>query len=263
MSEPHAERGPDRTAIAEAPHPDAAQDRVRDNRSHRDVVTIHSSWIGRIFRQFWSLAALRGGEYNGHDPSRFDIFHLLEDPYELKSEKEIARFERTNDLILKYVKRHDAVLELGSAEGVQTAFLAKISGEITGVEVSRRAVDRARLRVRQADFICGPAEEVIQQFGDKVFDLALLCETLYLMQRSPKIMEELKRISSAIIITNYAKRAPDVEHNMAGEGWRRLENIESNGTIWWCYLWEEAIGQSSQDNVLEIASSAQVEFAER
>lgn len=189
------------------------------------------------YRRAWSLLTMRAGEYSSTDTTRFDRLHRIEDPYEMGSNRELVRFEKTNDLLQRTCPDIANILEIGSGEGIQTRYLARLTPHITGIEVSPRAVARARERIADVDFIVGAAEDVATLVANRKVDLAMACEMLYLTPHAARILEDLKQIAARIFVTNYAKRAPDVAPYLTGDGWQRLENIEVEGTVWWCYLW--------------------------
>lgn len=196
-------------------------------------------FIGAAFRRLWTKLAMRSGEYDGSDPTRFDRLHLVEDPYKLGSKRELLRFEQTNAMIARTCPDLANILEVGSGEGIQTQYLARLCSTIIGIEVSARAAARARARMPDTEFLVGPGEDVIALVGDRPIDLAVVCEILYLTPNAGQIISDLQRIADRIIVTNYYKRAPSVAQYLTGDGWQRLDDISAEGMTWWCYLWNK------------------------
>ncbi len=194
------------------------------------------STSGAIVRRLWSLLTMRASEYTGSDPSRFDRLHMIADPYELTSPREIARYEQTNQAIARAGLQPASILDIAAGEGTQTRYLARIA-PVTAIEVSPRAVARARAALPDTEFLVGRAEDVLTLVGERRFDLAVICELLYLTQNAAQIIADAQRVARAIIVTNYAKRAPALEPLLSGPGWERLDDISAEGTVWRCYLW--------------------------
>lgn len=198
-------------------------------------------WLRRSWDFLRSGLWLGLGQYGGNY-RRLDRLYLVKDPWALSSTREAWRFERTNDLIARHVPGCDTLLEIGTGEGVQTAWLQKVARRVTGIEVSPVAAERARAVVPDVEVLVGPAEDVTQLVGDRTFDLITACEMLYFVPEAAKLLEDLQRLAPRVLVTAYEKRAKLLAHHFCGPGWARLDDIVSEGTHWRCYLWSRPEG---------------------
>ena len=87
--------------------------------------------------------------------------------------------------------RFGSLLEIGCGEGHQTEHLAALAGEITGLDVSEIAVERARKRLPDAEFRVGDiyAQPWIDERGR--FELVTACEVIYYMSDIPRFLQTM------------------------------------------------------------------------
>src|SRR5690349_11073402 len=103
-------------------------------------------------RRLWMRYALRGvGQADNH--SRLDLAYLVPDPWKLDSEAEHVRFRETSAALERAFGRPRTILEVGCGEGVQSEYFAKQCDRLTGIDVSPRAIERARRRLPAAELI--------------------------------------------------------------------------------------------------------------
>lgn len=184
--------------------------------------------------------ALRRGLWFRRGPyRRMDRLYLLEDPWQLASPREHARFAHTNTLIESFVPNCSALLEIGSGEGEQTAHLLKVADAVTGIEVSETAVNRARQAVPDAELLVGCAEDAAHLLGGRRFDIVTACEMLYYAPDAGRMLETLKTLAPRILVTTYDRRTRAVAAHLLGPGWSRLNDIVAHDTRWHCHLWED------------------------
>src|SRR5580700_10350985 len=96
----------------------------------------------------------------------------------MRSAREQARFEWTNQVIGDHLAPLGTILEVGCGEGHQSQYLARQSGELYGIDVSARAVDRARQRCPAGNFAVGDPFTLGSAMPDR-YDLVAACEVLY------------------------------------------------------------------------------------
>ncbi|WP_186404020.1 class I SAM-dependent methyltransferase [[Actinomadura] parvosata] len=130
----------------------------------------------------------------------FDWWHRTPDPWKLASDSyEQDKYRST----LEHVpaRPYRRIVEVGCAEGVFTRTLAAAypDAEITGMDVSGRALARARARVPeeggrvrfvQADILTHPAEPH--------FDLAFCSETLYYLGRHERLQRASEQLGALL-----------------------------------------------------------------
>jgi protein-L-isoaspartate O-methyltransferase len=110
------------------------------------VLNRAATLLRKARRRLWMKYALRGvGGSDNFD--RLDLAYSVEDPWNMSSDLERARFEATNRVVERAFGRVGSVLELGCGEGHQTEWLARLSDRQYGVDVSPQAVERARKRL--------------------------------------------------------------------------------------------------------------------
>ncbi|MGH6645240.1 MAG: hypothetical protein ACRED3_21350, partial [Bradyrhizobium sp.] len=78
------------------------------------------AFLKKVKRRSWMKYALRGVGPNDNF-ERLDLAYSIEDPWNMNSPGEIARFEATNRIIEREFGRVGSLLELGCGKGHQTA----------------------------------------------------------------------------------------------------------------------------------------------
>ncbi|MFB4263647.1 class I SAM-dependent methyltransferase [Nonomuraea sp. GTA35] len=131
----------------------------------------------------------------------FDWWHRTPDPWKLATDGyEQHKYRSTLDHVP--ARPYRRIVEVGCAEGVFTHALAATypEAEITGMDVSGRALARARERVPeergrvrfvQADLLTHPAE--------RRFDLAFCSETLYYLGRHERLQRAAEQLSGLLV----------------------------------------------------------------
>jgi len=195
-----------------------------------------TTMLRKARRRLWMKYALRGvGGSDNH--ARLDLAYAVEDPWNMESTLERARFEQTNAVIERAFGRLGSVLELGCGEGHQTEWLARISERQYGVDVSPQAVARAKLRVPGAEFA---ATDVFgQPWGDEPgrFDLVTACEVLYYLSDPAATLARMRRLGRNGLVTFFAPACGRVGPHLDGipglqKGW-----IYQGGTAWLVGWW--------------------------
>jgi 2-polyprenyl-3-methyl-5-hydroxy-6-metoxy-1,4-benzoquinol methylase len=194
----------------------------------------------KALRRAWMNYALRGvGGADNHD--RLDLAYRLADPWNMESDLERFRFERTNALIARRFPGIRSILELGSGEGHQSEFFRHLCTELYGVEVSATAVARAQERLPQAHFTVGDifAQPWGRQRGR--FDLVVACEVLYYVSDIDRTIKEMNYLGQSCLVTMFAPairrvgpsidRLPDVQKDWFG----------AHGAEWVVAFWRSPV----------------------
>ena len=185
----------------------------------------------RLVRRLWMKYAMKG--VAGADAyARLDQAYLLEDPWDMESELEKARFSWTNALILSRFGALDSLLEIGCGEGHQTLHLRQVARKVHGVDVSARAIARARARLPTAQFAVG--DLFGQPWGDERgrFDLVTACEVLYYMADIESLLVHMSRLGKHCLVTVFAPAVPRI--------WPALRDRIADRRDWFCWgttLW--------------------------
>src|SRR3954449_9762847 len=102
------------------------------------------SGLNRI-RRLWSRLILRRVHFaDRHE--LLDSLYRMHDPWGMTHPRERFRFEETNRLISSAYGSPHSILEIGCGEGHQSEYLARICKQLVGLDVSARAVARAKAR---------------------------------------------------------------------------------------------------------------------
>ena len=189
-------------------------------------------------RRLWMKYALRGvGGSDNH--ARLDLAYSVEDPWNMDSALERARFEATNAVIERAFGHVGSVLELGCGEGHQTRWLARISDEQFGVDVSAQAIERARLRLPTARF---EATDIFgQPWGDAPgrFDLVTACEVLYYLSDPAATLAQMRRIGRNGLVTFFAPACGRVGPHLDAIPGLQRDWIHSGSTAWLVAWWRD------------------------
>ena len=106
----------------------------------------------------------------------------------------IARYKVVLDLIGNEIK-DKKVLDVGCGDGVLVYFLAQKGADITGIDVSERAIKFAKEKCRSfknADFSVGSVYKL--PFKDRSFDHIISSEVIEHLEYPEKILFEIKRV---------------------------------------------------------------------
>ena len=189
-------------------------------------------------RRLWMKYALRGvGGSDNFD--RLDLAYSVEDPWNMSSDLERARFEATNRVVERAFGRVGSVLELGCGEGHQTEWFARLSDRQYGLDVSPQAVERARKRLPDAHFA---ATDVFgQPWGDARhrFDLVTACEVLYYLSEPEKTIERMRHLGRNGLITFFAPACGRVGPHLDAIPGLQRDWIFHGNTAWLVAWWRD------------------------
>lgn len=180
------------------------RDRLRDLMTN---VQLRAS-ASEFARRTWMKYAMRGvRQADAFD--RLDMAYKVSDPWRMNTPRERFRFARTNRVVQEHLgDRFASILEIGSGEGHQTEHLVELagpSGEVTGLEVSATAVERAKQRLpdSRARFVAGDlfAQPWSSERGR--FELVTACEVLYYMSDIPRTLRTMDELGGSCLVTYF------------------------------------------------------------
>lgn len=125
------------------------------------------------------------------------LFQWSEDPWNFQS----SQYERDRmGFLLERISRypHERILEIGCAEGVFTAELAKIAREVVAIDVSATALSRARRRCPGVTFHHARLSEFVAQ---RKFDLVVCAETLYYIRDVGAAINQLSALGTYCMVS--------------------------------------------------------------
>ncbi|SEG97097.1 Nodulation protein S (NodS) [Nonomuraea solani] len=129
----------------------------------------------------------------------FDWRHRIPDPWKLSTDDYEQRKYRST---LKHLpsRPYRRIIEVGCSEGVFTNALAAAypEAEIVGVDVSERALMRARARVPDDGRVRFIRADILTHRPERLFDLAFCSETLYYLGRHERLRQASAQLSALL-----------------------------------------------------------------
>ena len=190
------------------------------------------------FRRLWVRVALHRMSRNDLR-DRLEFAYLVTDPWKLDSAKEHARFSATNEHIQRaFGAELESILEIGSGEGLQSRYLATLCRQLTGIEVSSRAVERAKVAVPTASFLAG---DLLAQpwAGERHrFDVVVACEVLYYLPDVPAALAAMRRLARrGCLVTYFVDEEERVGAFVRAVPGAQFAEIQAEGQTWIVAWW--------------------------
>lgn len=198
------------------------------------------SRVKQLVRRTWMKYALRGVRQNDAH-GRLDLAYSVPDPWHMDSDQERHRFTETNRVIAERIAPHVAtLLEIGCGEGHQSEVLVKVCDRLTGIDVSPKAIERARRRLPDAAFSSGDlyAQPWAAERGR--FDLVTACEVIYYMSDRKKFLETIDALGKACLVTYFSPAARKVEAECMAMPGAQKTSFEYGDTEWTAVWWKGA-----------------------
>jgi SAM-dependent methyltransferase len=187
-------------------------------------------------KDYWVRLALRGVHYASR-PRKLDALYMVENPWELDSAKEQARFAWTNRIVSTYLSPVDSILEIGCGEGHQSQHLSSLCGRLYGIDVSPRAVQRARRRCPNGRFAAGDPSTF--DFADLPLpvDLVVACEMLYYVKDIPQFLARISGLGRVCLVTYYQGHVATLDPHFGALADCERERFCFDGTEWNAVWW--------------------------
>ena len=195
-----------------------------------------------LLRNLWTRAILRGIHYRDRF-SRFDQLYRIENPWHMDSEAEKFRFEETNRLIRTHFGQVNTLLEIGCGEGHQTAKLAQLCNRIHAIDISSRAVERAKQRFPQGIFSVGDIFTAPILDSAARFDLVVACEVLYYMRDIPAVLARMGQLGTSCFVTYVSTQHPELAFPLEKIPARQTIEFEHDNVHWHAVWWSSARDQ--------------------
>lgn len=159
--------------------------------------------VPTLVRRKWMRLAM-GKERRNANHGRFDRLYLYRNPWRMDSLAEQYRFRATNRIVLEEFGRVGSVLEVGCGEGHQSVHLTRVCSSLVGLDVSRRAVERARKRCPSARFVVG---DICSGYasGSEPFDLLVACEVLYYVPDTQSVVDTMRKLANRVLVTYFSE----------------------------------------------------------
>lgn len=211
-----------------------------------DIVASEGAPARQLVSKLWRRYAMRGiGANDNH--AGLDKLYALPDPWGMTTEREQSRFAQTNAVIAAHAGHVGTLLEIGSGEGHQSEHLSKMCAQLYGLDVSERAVERARERLPQARFGVGEITALPWEPppGGK-YDLVVACEVLYYLSDIAGAVNAMSRLGNACLVTFFCPSARRVAEHLQDVPGLQRGWIYHDPYAWlWAY-WRPENGATSQ-----------------
>jgi 2-polyprenyl-3-methyl-5-hydroxy-6-metoxy-1,4-benzoquinol methylase len=188
-------------------------------------------------RRTWMKYALRGVRQNDAH-SRLDLAYKVPDPWHMDSDQERFRFAETNRVITAELGPHfGSLLEIGCGEGHQSEVLARLCDDLTGIDVSPTAIERARRRLPRATFAAGDLYAQPWAREQDRFDLVTACEVIYYMSDRPRFLDTISALGKSCLVTYFSPAARKVEHEVMAMPGAQKTAFRFKDTEWTAVWW--------------------------
>jgi SAM-dependent methyltransferase len=152
-------------------------------------------------KRLWMRFMLRGVRYSDNF-RKIDTIYLVEDPWSMSSPAEQYRFAETNRLVAERFGQVGSLLEIGCGEGHQSLHLVQVCDHVIGLDISARAVERARSRCPQGEFLVGDIfSKELDARGP--FDLVVASEVLYYITDTRAVLQRMRALGRNNLVTYF------------------------------------------------------------
>jgi SAM-dependent methyltransferase len=149
----------------------------------------------------WRRLVLKNIRYSD-DYEKLDMLYTVPDPWDMTSQAEQFRFRETNRIILQQFGHQGSILEVGCGEGHHSLHLRRVCERLTGLDVSAKAVNRAKSRCPESQFIVG--DMFCQEVGLLApFDLVVACEVFYYMSDVLTALQQMHALGRSCLMTYF------------------------------------------------------------
>jgi hypothetical protein len=201
------------------------------------LLRMDAARIARGLKTRWMGNTFPHGMHYRDEAARFDRLYLVGDPWSMKCEPETFRFAATNRLINTNFARPDTLLEIGCGEGLQSSQLQLVCGRLYGIDVSGRAVKRAKRRCPQAQFAAATIYDLPPSIPPVQFDLVIACEVLYYMADIPRALKRISDLGRGCLVSYYDGESEKLNTYVAGIPGAQFEIVSYSDFSWTLAWW--------------------------
>jgi SAM-dependent methyltransferase len=199
-----------------------------------DVISVNKKVAARV-KKIWFRIVGRDLRYSS-DYEKLDRIYMVGDPWRMASPSEEYRLAETNRIILGNFGRVGSLLEIGCGEGHQSLKLREVCGRLIGLDVSTRAVERARRRFPGGEFFV--ADIFSQEVGAQApFDLVVACEVLYYMSDVAAALRRMRELGRSGLVTYFAGEMENLDTQVLSLPGAASEILEFEGARWRAVWW--------------------------
>jgi SAM-dependent methyltransferase len=196
---------------------------------------------GQQLRRFWRRFAERGAYYADRH-GQLNALYLLRDPWGLSTPLQELRFRETNRILSREFGRVGTLLEIGCGEGLQTLHLQRLCDRLYGLDVSARAVKRARRRCPEAILAAGDLMSGARfaNVPGGYFDVVVACEVLYYVKDVALTLKRMSDMGRACLVTYYDGAGERLDQELSGIPLAGREEIRHEERVWSVVWWRSA-----------------------
>jgi 2-polyprenyl-3-methyl-5-hydroxy-6-metoxy-1,4-benzoquinol methylase len=198
--------------------------------------------VNELVRRTWMKYALRGVRQNDNH-ERLDLAYSVADPWHMDSDQERHRFAETNTVIRdKIAPRVGTLLEIGCGEGHQSEALRAVCDALTGIDVSPKAIERAKRRLPDAAYTFAAGDLYAQPWAGERgrFDLVTACEVIYYMSDRKKFLDTIDALGKHCLVTYFSPAAKKVEAEVMAMPGAQKTSFRFGETEWTAVWWKGA-----------------------
>jgi SAM-dependent methyltransferase len=200
------------------------------------LLRLDSNRIKKGLKRRWMENTFPNGMNYRDELVGFDRLYLVRDPWSLDCESERNRFAQTNNVIMENFGRLSRLLEVGCGEGLQSKELQRVCYHLFGIDVSKRAIRRARRRCPQATF----AVSDLFAFSKPAigpFDLVTACEVLYYVSDVPTALRRLSDLGRACLVSYYDGMREVLDKHVGEVPGVRFSTVLQDDVSWTLAWW--------------------------
>lgn len=163
-------------------------------------------------------------------------FYWVPDPWNMRSAREQYRFRETNTLIEQNFGRLETILEIGCGEGHQSQYLSRLCNRHIGVDVSARAVGRARRLLPKSEFHTGDVFNGPSPTGEFA-ELVTAFEVLYFVSDPSRAVDTLSKLGAACMVSVYAGESDRLAPYLQRFAGLKQQTIRLDDVEWSVFWW--------------------------
>ena len=215
------------------------------NKTFLDHVAAEGSPLRGVLAKVWRRLALKNISANDNHAG-LERLYALPDPWGMTTEREQSRFRQTNAVIESLTGRVGTLLEIGSGEGHQSEHLARLCDRLDGLDVSDRAVQRARQRLPQCRFAAGTLDRLPWSPPlNGRYDLVVACEVLYYVADIEQAVQQMSTLGHACFVSFFCPSARLVARHLDAVPGLQRGWIYHEPYAWlWAY-WRPGLGDAA------------------
>jgi 2-polyprenyl-3-methyl-5-hydroxy-6-metoxy-1,4-benzoquinol methylase len=192
---------------------------------------------GKRARRFWRRFAERGTYYADRH-RQLNTLYLMKDPWGLRTPRQEVRFEETNRILTREFGRVGTLLEIGCGEGLQTRHLQRVCDELYGLDVSARAVARAKKRCPEATLLTGNFMSGARfAKAPELFDVVVACEMLYYIREVALAVQRMTDLGRSCLVTYFDGARERLDKELSFIPFAGREEIRHEERVWSVVWW--------------------------